>query len=79
MYPCQVLSGLFIHQLSLGDLVYYRGNTLGDPADWRTVCHYSRADLPSPIPADLPTVKQVVAQSIVAQPTSPLGEQLVLF
>lgn len=79
MYPCQVMSGLYIHQLSLGELVSYQGNALIDPADWQTVCHYSRADLPAPIPADLPAVKQAVAQSIVAQTASPLGEQLMLF
>jgi hypothetical protein len=68
-----VLSTLLLHQLQLGELVSYHGNTLGDPADWSTYCHYSRADLPMPVvPADLPEVKTAVAASIG-------GEQMTLF
>jgi len=73
MYPCQVLSTLLLHQLQLGELVSYHGNTLGDPAAWSTYCHYSRGDLPMPVaPADLPEVKTAVAASIG-------GEQMALF
>ena len=58
MYPCQALSTLLLHQLQLGELVSYHGNTLYDPAAWSTYCHYSRADLPMPVaPADLPEVR----------------------
>ena len=73
MYHCQVLSTLLVHQLHLGELVFYHGNTLGDPAAWSTYCHYSRADLPMQVaPADLLEVKTVVAASIG-------GEQMALF
>ncbi len=71
MYPCQVLSNLLVHQLQIGELVSYHGNTLGDPAYWSTYCHYSRAGLPVP-PADFPEVKTAVAASI-------RGEQMALF
>ncbi|WP_419626212.1 hypothetical protein [Thiolapillus sp.] len=73
MYHCQVLSTLLVHQLHLGELVFYHGNTLGDPAAWSTYCHYSRADLPMQVaPADLLEIKTVVAASIG-------GEQMALF
>ncbi len=73
IYHCQVLSTLLVHQLHLGELVSYHGNTLGDPAAWSTYCHYSRADLPMQVaPADLLEVKTAVAASIG-------GEQMALF
>ncbi len=78
MYPCQFLTSLYINQLSLGELVSYQGNTLGDPTEWRTVCQYSRRDLPEmPSPADHPEVKKAVATAITSH-ASP-EEQLTLF
>jgi hypothetical protein len=81
MYACQVLSALFVLGYPLGELIAYHGNTVGDPRDWQTLCHYTRADLPlSPVPADLPAVKAAVAEAVrVPQVTAPGGEQLVLF
>ncbi len=82
MYPCQVLSSLLVNQLQIGELISYHGNTLGDPREWATVCHYSRADLPEqPEPADHPLIKERVAEAI----GNPLGraftktDQLALF
>ena len=76
-----MLSALFVLGYSLGELVAYHGNTLGDPNDWQTVCHYSRANLPvSPIPADLPVVKAAVAEAVRTPQVAALGgEQRVLF
>ncbi|WP_330178131.1 hypothetical protein [Candidatus Vondammii sp. HM_W22] len=80
MFPVQVLSGLFVHQFQLGELVSYRGNTLGDPAEWSTVCHYSRRDLPEqPKPADHPIVKKAVAEAIIKHTTNDTTGQLALF
>ncbi len=80
MYPCQVLSSLYLHQLQLGELVSYHGNTLGDPTDWQTVCHYSRRDLPEPVaPADLPEVKRAVATAAAQTSSGTLADQLTLF
>jgi hypothetical protein len=81
MYACQVLSALFVLGYSLGELVSYHGNTLGDPNDWQTVCHYTRANLPvSPVPADLPAVKAAVAEAVrVPQVAAHGGEQMILF
>ncbi len=79
MFPCQMLSTLFLNQIQLGELVSYHGNALGDPADWSTYCHYSRADLPMPVaPADLPEVKASVAASIAIGGRS-VREQMALF
>lgn len=79
MYPVQVLSSLYVNQLGLGELVSYQGNTLGDPAAWQTVCHYSRRDLPEqPMPADHPVIKKAVAEAIVTPPSAGLS-QLSLF
>jgi len=75
MFPMQVLSNLFVHRFELGELVAYWGNTLGDPTDWTTVCHYTRRDLPTqPAPADHPEIKTAVAKAISEQ-----SEQLALF
>jgi hypothetical protein len=78
MYPCQILTSIYINQLSIGELISYHGNALGDPTDWQTVCHYSRADLPEPRPpADHPVVKQAVAEAIPAN-SGRLEDQLNL-
>ena len=81
MFPVQVLSGLFVHQWQIGELVSYRGNTLGNPAEWSTVCHYSRGDLPArPQPADHPIVKKAVAEAIINHAANDSGAgQLALF
>ncbi len=82
LYPCQVLSNLYLHQFELGELISYHGNTLGDPKDWVTVCHYSRADLPEqPAPADHPVIKERIAEALTNLRSRAFSntDQLVLF
>lgn len=78
MFPCQVLSALHVHQLPLGELVVYRGNTLGDPADLDLVCHYSREDLPVEDTAPAGTVEHKIAAAATAHQV-PVADQIALF
>jgi len=78
MYPCQVLSARHVHQLPLGELIAYRGNTLGDPSDWDLVCHYSRDVLPAEDIAPAGTLAHKVAVATTAK-QSAVVEQISLF
>ncbi|WP_330178454.1 N-6 DNA methylase [Candidatus Vondammii sp. HM_W22] len=82
LFPCQVLSSLLVNRIELGELISYHGNTLGDPTQWSTVCHYSRRDLPEEIhEADSPQVKKAVAEAVANPVTSSLSQldQMQLF
>jgi hypothetical protein len=43
--PCQILANCFVHQVSLGELLVYHGNALGDLAELDVVAHATRMDL----------------------------------
>ena len=78
MFPCQILSALHVHQLTLGELVGYWGNTLGDLADLTLVCHYVREDLPADdiSPAGTDVHKSALVEQIQGSRTV---EQIELF
>ena len=78
MFPCQVLSSLHVHQLPLGELVAYWGDTLGDPANLSLVCHYTREDLPAEDTAPAGTFEHKAAVASTAEQV-PLAEQITLF
>lgn len=78
MFPCQVLASLLVHRLHVGELVSYRGNTLGDPRDWDLLCHYSHAEMPS---KELSSAGTLEHKNIVAKTAqeAAVGEQLNMF
>ena len=78
IFPCQMLSSAFVHQIELGELLVYHGNSLGPLDDLNVVVHVTRADLPKAeyLPAKAPQRAPMIEK--IAQTAKAQG-QLSLF
>lgn len=76
MAPLQLIANGLYHGAQYGELCFFRGNALGDPADLDVVLHATRSDLPpeAVVPAKHPARVEALREVVKAK-----SEQLSLF
>ncbi len=76
IFACQMLANTLVHQVEVGEILVYHGNTLGDLAALRVVLH---ATAPSLSPEEFLPAKAPARESMIKQAARAAGEQLALF